>query len=457
MHIIRYDRDYSRRVFLERLASGLVATGVLAPLGKVLAADGDSTKAYPEELRSLEGYTKGKIKTGDRITAANVEFVKDLLDPVRLRQIRDMGRILETVPQTTDLMKLSPWEYIEATLRNAGQARFAADGNVVAADGRPWIGGNPFPSPKSALEIFAGQTLSWGRHDVSVFTAIEQDIEADGALTYQYETVWTELSPVGRVAVDPKPYWPEHQDKLRFQAVYFLQPMDTRSGYLCTWPYDQNQLPELLGYLPQFKRVRRLPTNQRFEPLVPGSTLYLSDAWAAGDPFLMWGNYRLVYQGPFLGALTGNWQSDHPNWEHAVHGGGQGKTFWNTKVELIPECLVVEAEPIGFPRAPVSKKRVWFDARTLLPLVMVSYDRRGEAFRSFDGAYSIYQDGGAKVMDGAHPYWSWVHLHAHDVQTDRVTRIQQVASLAGGYQMMVNNQDAFERYCTETALRRHGT
>jgi len=32
---------------------------------------------------------------------------------------------------------------------------------VNAADGRPWIGGNPFPNPKTGVEIFASQPLSW--------------------------------------------------------------------------------------------------------------------------------------------------------------------------------------------------------------------------------------------------------------------------------------------------------
>ena len=43
--------------------------------------------------------------------------------------------------------RLNPIDYIEATLRNEGQAQFAADGNVVTKDGKPWIGGNPFPDP----------------------------------------------------------------------------------------------------------------------------------------------------------------------------------------------------------------------------------------------------------------------------------------------------------------------
>ena len=38
---------------------------------------------------------------------------------------------------TTDIMKLSPVEHTEATLRNKGLAKFDAKGNVVVGDGNP--------------------------------------------------------------------------------------------------------------------------------------------------------------------------------------------------------------------------------------------------------------------------------------------------------------------------------
>jgi hypothetical protein len=140
-----------------------------------------------------------------------------------------------------------------------------------------------------------------------------------------------------------------------------------------------------------------------------------------------------------------------------THGGPHGRTFWDTSVELVPEAIVIEAEPVRFPRAPVSKKRVWFDARTLLPIGMVSYDRRGEVYRSFDGAFALYEAGTRSVRDGAHPYWSWAHLHAFDIQTGRMTRIEQVHTVAGGHTMRVNDPGIFDKYLTTTALMRLGS
>ncbi|HCO59665.1 MAG TPA: hypothetical protein DIT58_05675, partial [Porticoccaceae bacterium] len=68
MHIRKYDFDYSRRFFLEKMVRGTMGAGVLTSLWPLIADAGDITKAYPEELQSLEAYTKGKVKEGDFIT-----------------------------------------------------------------------------------------------------------------------------------------------------------------------------------------------------------------------------------------------------------------------------------------------------------------------------------------------------------------------------------------------------
>ena len=41
---------------------------------------------------------------------------------------------------------------------------------------------------------------------------------------------------------------------------------------------------------------------------------------------------------------------------------------------------------------------LWFDARNQVLVGMVTYDRRNQPFRAFDGAYSLYESGGKKVM-----------------------------------------------------------
>src|SRR5882757_900900 len=138
MRVKRYDPGYSRRHFLQQVAKGVASAGVLMPLWQALAQNGEISKAYPDELLSIEGYTKGRIKAGDEIKASNVELVKDLLEPIRYQQILKNGRKLKIAKTTTDVMRLSPWEYIEATLANQGKAKWDDTSNVVnGADGQP--------------------------------------------------------------------------------------------------------------------------------------------------------------------------------------------------------------------------------------------------------------------------------------------------------------------------------
>lgn len=457
MHPIRYDRGFSRRKFLMDAATGVIGTGVLMPLWKAIAATGDISKAYPEELLSIDNYTKGRIKTGDYIDASNVEAVKGLMEPVRYEQILKQGRKLKVVKTTTDIMRLSPWEYMEATLKNSGKAMFDARGNVVnKADGQPWIGGNPFPDPKTGVELFASLTLNWGRHDASFYAIKIYSTDVEGRTKFSYSGGWAELSPIARTVMEPKPYWPGHKDKLRYQSVFFLSPQQYRgTSFLNIWDYDQSTFPLLYGYVADFRRIRQFPTDQRFEPLVPGLSLFLSDAWAAGDPLYTWGNYKIVGRGPFLAGGSENWAGDHPNWEHKTHGGPHGTTFWDTAVELVPEAIIVEAEPIKFPRAPVSKKRVWFDVRTGAVIGFVTFDRKGQPYRSFDGACSVYDNGRNRFMDGKHPYWSWAHITASDIQTNTVTRLEQVRAVEG-FSSGANDPKTYEKFLTQNALVRLG-
>ncbi|EIT71061.1 MULTISPECIES: DUF1329 domain-containing protein [Hydrocarboniphaga] len=459
MHIRKFDFDYSRRMFMGKTLAGAATAGVLAPMWSELAHSADVSKAYPDELLSIEMYTKGKIKPGDVLTADNVDAVKDLLDPVAYKQVKTMGRRINIVESTKDVTRLYPAAYLDSTLRNKGKAKFGADGNVYDEAGKPWVGGSPFPDAKDANEATANLTLSWGRHDYSQYAIRDWDIDPSGEISYQYDFVWCELNCTSRS--DGK-VWNNRSDLLRLQSVFFTAPNDTKgSSFLNTWYYDQRKFPDLIGYLPAFKRVRQFPTNQRFEPLVPGITLFLSDAWSAGDPMQTWGNYKIVGRGPMLGAIgnknfTGG---SNANYERSVHGGPKGKTFHETYMELIPECVIVEAEPTGFPRAPVGKKRTWIDVRNGMFIAYVTYDRRGEIWKSFEPQFAQYSNDKLTIKDAnGKPEWSWVGVISHDIQANRLSRFVQAKEVTGGYKSTYSEAgvDVYNKFLTPQAIGRLG-
>ncbi len=461
MHIRRYDCNYGRRSLLTNAALGLGA-GVLMPLDKVMAKEQTLDKAYPEELLSIEMLTKGKISTGDIISADNVEIVKDLLDPIVYEQVRTMGRRIKIRPTQMDFSAMFPGEFYEATLRNMNSGvvgSFDAKGNVRTPDGKAWPGGLPFPNPKNGEEVQANLCLSWGRGDYNQYAINDTVFDPSGKIAYSYDLVWAELQAQARM--DGKVFL-GFDDMLRFQTVLFTSTQDVAgSSFLSTWYYDQNQFPDLYGYLPQFRRVRQFPTNQRFEPLIPGVTWFLSDPWAAGDPMRTWGEYKILERKPMLGAFNTRWAGKEENWIPPAHGGPEGKSFWDTEYELAPEVAILESKPVKYNRAPVSRRLAYVDVRNSIYCGNIRFDRQGNPWVNFETGFGQYVDGD-KVMlgaDGKTPAWSWMYVMSYDIQTNRMSRAIHKEECDGGYRSVfrADNEEMFDTFFTQQALQRLGS
>ena len=464
MHIRKYDFDYSRRHFMEKTALGLGGAGVLTSLWPEICRSGDVSKAYPEELTNIEAYTKGKVKVGDTINADNIDIVQDLVDPMLYQEVKQDQRTFFIMETQTDIETMYPPYFLDATLNNQGKAVFDANNNVVVeGSGEPWIGGHPFPDPQTGLEAIANLTLSWGRHDQTTYAIPVTSLNPEGEMSYNYNFVWAEQQCTGLVnpVISPdRPYLKGHKDKVRFQSVWFTSPNDVKgTAFLNVWHYDQREFPDLFGYLPAFKRVRRFPTNQRFEPLVAGMNLFLSDAWSAGDPMLTWGNYKIVGHQPMLGSMHYQWRPDLPNWELPTIGGPKGKSYYNCGKSLLPEVVILEGEPTGFPRAPVSKRRVYIDARVLSFPQAISFDRRGDIWKSFEPGfgYQKYGDYERKARDGR-TEWMWSWVISNDIQSGRISRFPHGKECAGGWKSELDmGIDMLSEYMTVQAMRRLGT
>jgi hypothetical protein len=464
VHIRKYDFDYSRRHFMEKTARGFGTAGVLGSLWPIMTQAGDSSFAYPEELLSIEAYTKGRVKTGDWIDKDNIELVQDLVDAGLFEEVTQMGRRFRIKESTHDITQMFPHEFLEATMRNKGRAKLDENGNTWTDDGSMWLGGLAFPEATEGLHVIANQTMSWGRHDESTYAVVADSVNADGENVYKYNLVWAEQAASGRTS-DPEGSMlsgGRGDGKLRYQSTWFTEPNDVKgTAFLSIWPYDQREFPDLHGYLPAFKRVRRFPTNQRFEPLVAGLNFYLSDAWAAGDPYLTWGNYKIVHRGPFLGSSQGGWEPNGDNWEPEKHGGPQDSTFFTISKELIPDCIILEAEPTGFPRSPYSKRRTYVDARNYVFPQMHTFDRRGELFKTGEPGFGQYKKpDGNEVLDKGKPAWSWTWYHSHDMQGRNMSRFCQIKEVSGGFKSeynTTNGSDYYDAYMTPAAMRRLGT
>lgn len=461
MHIRQFDFDYARRQFLEKTTYGIGGAGLLTALWPEICRAGDASAAYPDELLDIEAFTKGQVKVGDTINADNVFLVQDIIDPITYQEVLQDRRTFFIQPTENNVETMYPPFFLDATLRNQGQAAFDSDGNVYTKDGKPWIGGLPFPELETGDQAIANITLSWGRHDSAMYAIPAITVNSDGIEQFEYDWIWAEQQCTGLVHPDAGgPYLAGHEDKTRMQCIWFTHTNDVKGhAFLSHWHYDQREIPSLWGYLPNLKRVRRFPANQRFEPYMPGMNLFLSDAWASGDPMLTWGNWKIIHRGPFLGSTHSQWLPENDNWKPDLVGGNQGLSYFNVGKSLIPEVIVFEGEPIGYPNAPVSKRRIFLDVRNMGTAQSITYDRNGDMWKGLEGGGGQRKTANHEMLtsDGR-PEWSWCWAISHDVQKNNVTRFHHGQTCRGNWDSALDPQgvNIVEEYMTQQALRRLG-
>jgi len=462
MRIRKYDVDYGRRKLMESVAYGL-GGGVLMPLDQLYAKEIDNiNKAYPEEMMSIEAQTKGKIKVGDYITKDNIEHVRHLLDPGAIEQITGPeGRKIRIKAPTTNPRDLVANPYYEATvadIKSGHRAKFDANGNPVDQAGNKWMGGLPFVNAKDGKEVWCNMGMSIGRADSTCYVIEQKDYGSDGKQEYHYNFQWVELNSTGRT---DRKVFKGLDGELRRQSVYFAASPDVRgTSFLSVWDYDQRKIPDLYGYLPSFRRVRQFPANQRFEPLVPGAVWFLSDPWAAGDPFLTWGNHKIEARKPMLGPWSSEFERHDDNWEPPRQK--DNPKFFDIAYELAPDVIVTSCEPTGYPRSPVSKRVAYVDARNMMASSNIRYDRQGKLWSNFEMAHGQFKGGGKdgkrfiKAADGS-AGWSWTYVHIYDFQNRRMSLCNHSKGAAG----VIARFDAdpewlFNTYCTPQALQTLG-
>jgi hypothetical protein len=460
--IRKYDFNYGRRKMMESVAYGL-GGGVLMPLDKLIAADMDISKAYPDDLYSIEAQSKGKVKVGDYIDKTNLEYVKHLLDPGAIEQIGGSeGRRIRIQAPTTTPRDLNNALYYDATVADikAGhKGKFDANGNLTDENGAKWQGGLPFVNPTDGKQVWCNMATNIGRADNACYVIEQKDYGGDAKLEYHYNFQWVELNSTGRT--DRKVF--KGLDKeLRRQSVYFAADADVRgTSFLSIWDYDARKIPDLYGYLPEFRRVRQFPSNQRFEPLVPGAVWFLSDPWAAGDPFLTWGNHKIEERKPMLGPWAADFAKHDDNWEPPRQK--DNPKFFDIPYEMAPEVITTSCEPTGYPRSPVSKRVAYVDVRNCMAASNIRYDRQGKLWSNFEMAHGQFKGGGKdgkrfiKSQDGVTPAWSWIYVHIYDFQNKRMSLCNHSKGAAGIEARFQGDPDwLFNTYCTAQGIQSLG-
>jgi len=251
---------------------------------------------------------RADVEPGERITAENVERVKDLISPGLEWCIR------RGFPMTIAPTRRVEWPraYLEATEKYAGQVRLGADGISL----KNYIAGMPFPNleatdPQVAVKImwnydhnfFATDDL-----DVRNFDADTGSIADHGPMTIERHFLidhFRRLWWVGRLYVDPKPERPNPSGYELQQGLYpLLEPFDVKGvGFVSNRYLDPARQDDSWLYLPALRRVRRLSTAQRSDALFGQDTDVDSYAGYAGH--IAWMDWKYLGERDLLAVVHG--------------------------------------------------------------------------------------------------------------------------------------------------------
>ena len=183
-------------------------------------------------LSLLPALAHADVKPGDKITAANVGEIKDLVSP-GIEWLVEHGMPI-TVVETKPIEL--PKRYREATEKYSGQVKLSPDGRRIEG----WVAGLPFPKidpadPQAAQKImwnFDRKPLITDDIDIRNFDADVGTIENDREMGVERHYLLDHLRRlmyVGRLFVDPKPEMPSKDGVQYRQSLHpILEPFDLK-------------------------------------------------------------------------------------------------------------------------------------------------------------------------------------------------------------------------------------
>jgi hypothetical protein len=244
------------------------------------------------------------VQPGDRITAENVEKVKDLVSPGLEWCIKRGFPITIVEPKKIEW----PQAYREATEKYASQVRLSADG----LDMHEYVAGLPFPNidpkdPQVAYKIMWNYNHNFFATDDVDLRNFDADtgslppygpmsVERHFLLDHFRRLFWT-----GRLYVEPKPDKPNPNGYRVQQGLYpILEPFDLKGvGGLGNRYVDSKKQDDSWLYLPSLRRVRRLSTAQRSDALFGQDTDVDSYGGYAGH--IAWMDWKYLGERDLIG------------------------------------------------------------------------------------------------------------------------------------------------------------
>ena len=306
------------------------------------------------------------IRPDMTLDSSNASAAAAVLPPEILNYVA-AGDVSIPIQETTDLPLRQA--FIDATLQNY-------EGVVVGEEElQNYVSGLPFPllEPQDAQ---AGLKAVWNlryrdQGDTSQMWAINGLVNASG--TVERSSRFAFMSLYGMHRIDPAKNvaaW-ENQGVYSKRYSQMLAPSDAEGNQLIGVTYDNDALPQdQWAYDPKSRRTRKIVYNPYVSP--EQGVLLIEDR----SGFLGYiADYDWTYVEEKVVLTPGPIKADKPTW------GGKGNWYFVDPWEL-RQAVIIEGTPKnGHPM--YSRRVLYIDVQTALPLYALTYDHDGNHKRTF--------------------------------------------------------------------------
>jgi Protein of unknown function (DUF1329) len=379
------------------------------------------------------------VKTGDVLTAQNVEQAGDMLSPGVKWCVRHGMAIKVVAPQDIQL----PKPYLEATEKFASQVRLSPHGLKL----ENYIAGLPFPhidvkDPQAALKImwnYEYKPYVTDDGDARNFDADTGPINENAPMGVERHFLVDNIRTLnynGRLFVDPKPELP-NPDGVRYKSALYpvMEPFDLKGvGSLSIRYIDPARMDDTWLYLPQLRRVRRLSSAQRSDALFGQDTDVDSYGGYAGH--IAWMDWKFLGERKILAPF------------HAAHFPvqwctGEGNFAFCDNWE--PRDAYVIEGTSKLPQYAYGKRLLFIDKQTYLVAFSDIADPSGQLWKVWINEWSFRKQAfaGAKhVYDTPFPFGPSIVMA--DVQLQHATKAALPSLAYPGEEGWYFNQGAAE-------------
>jgi len=323
---------------------------------------------------AVAGPLRAQVQSGESITKANADKVKDLVSPGMFWCVQHGWPMKIVEAQPIPQRKA----FTEATEKYSGQVKLTPDGlgllNYVAGRPFPQIDTNDKFAPIKIMHNFSMQ-VTIDDLDLRNFDADTGPISEERPLQVERHFLidhFRRLAYIGRLYVDPKPEIPNKEGFHYKETLHpLIEPFDLKGVGFTYYRYtDPAKQDDSWLYLPSLRRVRRLSTAQRSDALFGQDTDQDSYGGYAGQ--IAWMDWKLLGQKDALAAF-------HTTPFPVKWADGVNDWAFDGEWEKRPMYIVEGASKL--PQYAYSKRVLYVDKETFAIPYSDMYDRGGQLWK----------------------------------------------------------------------------